>query len=358
LVIRGGYGQGKTFSLNLVADLALEAGFAVAQAEIDASENRLDRPDQIYRSLMASLRLPSMQGTGAELLAAKTMETLVAAQRIDRPSSGIVSWRREWLDAYVGCRPIGWLFSDPGCLHKRPLMALLAGEKSVTASAARGSHILGGNIQDWPTFSYGTQGDIGSYLLAGLGRLCRLLELKGLILLFDEMEKWQDLDWKAQARAGNLLGGLVWGATAPRGQRQCRRRVDNSAFWGGCDHPTSIQHSGFGGGYQFTTTEPCHLGLAIAMTPRGDQPPEEDWRQFGALEYYDLPEFGLSSVREYLALITPVYQRAYGLQQSVAEHVIHWAYGLWRDRGDKSARSGVAAVIESLDRWRQSLDTE
>jgi|GEM_PF-3135108 len=363
LVIRGGYGQGKTFLLNLVADLALEAGFAVAQAEVDASENRLDRPDQIYRSLMASLRVPNMQGMGAEQLATRTMETLGVVQRTERASSSNVQYRRKWLESRIGCRPIEWLFADPGCLDKHNLMALLRGDKSVTANVARSSHVLSGTIQDWPTFSYGTQGDIGSYLLAGLGRLCRLVQFKGLILLFDEMERWQDLDFRAQARAGNLLGGLIWGATAPRGVRQCRKNVDNTffwerSFWAGCDHPSSIKHSGFGGGYPFTTAQPCHLGVAIAMTPRGDDPPEDDWRQFGALEYYDLAEFDFVSVREYLRLISPVYRRAYGLQEPVSEHVIQWAYSRWRDRGDKSARSGVAAVIESLDRWRQCVESE
>jgi hypothetical protein len=46
--------------------------------------------------------------------------------------------------------------------------------------------------------------------LSGIGRLARLLGYKGFIIILDEMEKWHELNWVEQSRAGNLLQATSW----------------------------------------------------------------------------------------------------------------------------------------------------
>lgn len=49
-VVRGAYGQGKTFSLEVLKERALNAGYLVASTEIDAYENKIEKPHHIYRA--------------------------------------------------------------------------------------------------------------------------------------------------------------------------------------------------------------------------------------------------------------------------------------------------------------------
>jgi hypothetical protein len=190
------------------------------------------------------------------------------------------------------------------------------------------------------------------------------LGFQGLVVILDEMEKWQDLDWKAQARAGNMLGGLIWGATAAVGRRECRKRPQvfygqgaswqfQRAGWEGCDHPQSLGHSRSCGGSRFTTPNTCHLGLAIAMTPRGVGP-EHEWKQYGLLDIVDLPQFGVRDFLDCFEKTKRIFVQAYGLATDAPSDVLAAAFGQWRLRDDYSPRNAVIAIIEALDRWRES----
>ena len=110
----------------------------------------------------------------------------------------------------MGCEPLAWLLSDPRLTSKESLIGLLGCEPGYKASRSRAEHITPVERCVWPEFNATTQGDFGSYLLSGIGRLCRLLGFRGFVIILDEMEKWQDLNWSEQTRAGNLLGGLIW----------------------------------------------------------------------------------------------------------------------------------------------------
>jgi hypothetical protein len=206
MLLRGAYGQGKTFALGVLKEMALEAGFLVARTEIDASENQLNKPHHIYRDLMANLHIPREKGRGAAVLARLA-------------ANAVRGWPRDRLSRELQCESLAWLLSDPFLPSKPLLVGLLGCEPGIQPSWGRAAHRDGGQPKDWPAFRAGTQGDFASYVLSGIGRLAQLLGYKGLLLILDEMEKWQDLNWRAQSQAGNLLGGLIWGATAEEGER-------------------------------------------------------------------------------------------------------------------------------------------
>ena len=352
IVIQGAYGQGKTFALKLLEELALESGFVVLRTEIDATENRLNKPHHIYHDLMVHLRVPGVQGSGKPALQALTAKTQKHIRDIVKgaETKQRMAWAGyELMTADLGCPPLAWLLSDPEFDRKPLLASLLMCEPGVPVSLARRSHEIPGRSLDWPVFNAGTQGDFASFLLSGLGRLSRMLGYKGMIVVMDEMEKWQDLNWREQTQAGNLLGGLVWGTSAELGKR------------GRNDHPSVLWHSARAGGFPFTTKHRTHIGVAIAMTPRGEDSPETLWLQYGMMEMVRLPELTDVRLGEYCEKIAPHYATAYGLPSPangqltpIARHAV----SLWKKSGELTTRSGIQSAIIALDRWRGLIDGE
>ncbi|MCX7392533.1 MAG: DUF2791 family P-loop domain-containing protein [Planctomycetales bacterium] len=359
-VFRGGYGLGKTFNLQLLRELALEQNFCVMLTEIDSNRNQLHKPNSVIRSLMQSLRFPDHEETGPDELVRQVHEHLREQFKHEqfREASphqwpwGLARLQHEHLKQELECVPLSWLFSDPMLPDKEQLIALLACDPQERESRTRLRHILFDKDlpvgMQWPVFSKGTQGDFGSYYLSGVGRLCRLLGYRGLIVLLDEMEKWENLNWREQSRAGNLLGGLLWAASARGAARKCAgNRV-------ACSHSTQLTHSGHGG-HPFTTHSPCYLGVGIALTPRGNEGPEADWAVYGDFETIELPEFTPTGLKEYFNKIYPLYCRGYGLHEENPAELVRQALNTWLRNPDRSTRMGVRAVMSVLDAWRESV---
>ena len=340
MILKGAYGQGKTFALMILEQVALESGFLAARTEIDATENRLNKPHHIYRDLMRNLKLPDYAGPGIRGLAEKTVELL------NRTGLHRCGLRKQWLHEQLGCFPLAWLLSDPQLIAKPTLIGLLEGDPNCPASRARKYHAWWPEARLWPVFNASTQGDFGSFLLAGIGRLARVLGYKGLVVIMDKMEKWNQLNWTEQTRAGNLLGGLIWGATAKEGQRGMR------------DHPRILQHSGRCGGYPFTTEEPAHLGVALAMTPRTHSDPYRVWCEYGGpILIGEVPKLGHEQIITYCLSVVPFFAEAYGLSAPTEEELDEIAADAvyaWRKYDDLTTRSGVQSVIAAFDSWRES----
>jgi hypothetical protein len=168
-IVRGAYGQGKTLSLNLTAEFALQRGFWVAQTEVDASERRLDKPSNIYRGLMQSLRIPRASGRGVAELAIRISS--LTRERVGVDGNHVyrnIAATRAWLETELACPPLAWLLCDPALPNKQMLRGLLEGDSGWPIGAARKQHIIPGTPYDWPKFSAGSQGDFASFLLFSL----------------------------------------------------------------------------------------------------------------------------------------------------------------------------------------------
>lgn len=338
LTLMGQYGQGKTFALQMLEDIALDQGFVVVRTEVDATENQLAKPHQLYRDLMRGMRFPNEGTKGPMGLAKRVHDHLQVHCRESCYS------QRVWLQQRINCEPLSWLLSEPRLLQRPEFVGLLEADPQYPASRVREMHRIPAQARIWPAFNAGTQGDFGSYLLSGIGVLCRLLGYQGLIIIFDEMEKWHELNWREQDRAGNLLGGLVWAATAELGRRQRG------------DQPKCLFHSGRCGGYPFSTHTRCYLGLAVAMTPRGDES-EYIWSRYGPVQIGQVPRLNDHKLAEYCQRVIPLFCNAYSLElpdEQTASKLINRARHLWRQAADLNTRSGVQAVIASLDEWRDS----
>ncbi len=345
IVVRGAYGQGKSFTLRVLQEMALEAGFMVAHTEIDASEIQLHKPYLVYGDLMRHLRLPGHASPGVASLAEKIAE-IVRSRYHAAGNRWYVGRAQEWLLKELECKSLAWLLSDPHLDQKEELLGLLICDRSLCVTLARRSHITPCIPRTWPGFNAGTQGDFAGFLLSGLGRLARLLGHRGLIIVMDEMERWQDLNWPQQTRAGNLLGGLIWAATAQNGTRSEE------------DRPATLKHSLRCGGYPFTTPSRCHLGLAIAMTPCGADGPESLWGGYGPLTVHDLKSFSRQQVADYCTILAPTYAAAYQLpapSDGVLDPIRKQAILTWQQQGIATARSVVQAAVKAFDDWKDNV---
>lgn len=342
IIFRGSYGNGKTLTLQLAEETALEQRYVTVRTEIDASENQLSRPHNIIRSLLANMRIPGINGRGSELLAKLTVEHLKKNVPCTPGLEAVDNFR--YLKRELGCEPIAWLMSDPELLEKPELLALLACDSQVSVSEARQIHAIGANAKLWPTFRWRTQGDFASYIMAGLGRLTRLLGFKGMLVILDEMEKWERLNLLDQSRGANLLGGLIWGATEKHNR-------------GKNDHPRSLWHSGWVGGYPFTTPERSYIGVAIALTPRGADGPEDTWKEYGKIDIIDLPTITRQNLKSYCSKVADLYAKAYELKaptENELAHITSMTVNEWQTKGAHSVRDAVPMLMLGLDQWRRS----
>lgn len=341
MVVRGAYGCGKTLTLQSAKAKALAKNFVCSETEIDSSEVRLDQAPTIYATLIRSLRFPD-GGRGLGHLLDLFEKWLVAARAPHGPAQ-----LYNWLEKRIECSYLAWILAAKNLRQTREFMEALKGVP-IPLSKLRAAHPLPNEPGRWQYFKFGTQGDVGSYLISGVAKLVNLLGFSGLIMALDEMEKWQDLDWKNQDRASNLLGGLIWGATASEGNRECTYRGNG---WD-CSHSQLMNHSAFNRGCRFSTPSPCHLGVLIAMTPRGKEAPEYAWQNYGELKIIDLPSYTLASFFNHFAKITTIFEQAYELVVPIDE-VQAEAEAIWRGSSDRSARSGSLAITEALENWRR-----
>jgi hypothetical protein len=343
MTLRGSYGQGKTFALRMLEELALENGFLTARTEIDATENCLNKPHHIYHDLMRTLRIPKATGSGAPILAEKVV------RHLDSECGRSPDRRTLYLEAKVNSYPLDWLLSDPDLLQKPELVGLFAADPQYPASRARANHCTLADSTIWPAFTAGTQGDFASYLISGIGRISRMLGHQGLVVIMDEMEKWHELNWAQQVQAGNLLGGLIWASTAETGKRRPE------------DQPVELIHSGRGGGFPFTTNNRCHVGIAIAMTPRDDYDDSQLWSHFGPVLYAEVPTLTAKKLEDYCTRVMPLIAEAYGLREPTSEElkdISEEAIAIWRTHEEWNTRYGVQAAIAAFDHWRDRLEVD
>ncbi len=341
LVIRGAYGCGKTLTLQSAKAKALANNFVCSETEIDSSEVRLDQAPTVYATLIRSLRFPD-GGRGLDHLL-DLFEQWLAAERAPYGSAQLY----DWLVRRIECSYLAWMLAARNLRQSKELIEALKGAP-IPVSKLRRVHPLPNASGRWQYFKFGTQGDVGSYLISGVSQLVKLLGFNGLIMALDEMEKWQDLDWKNQDRASNLLGGLIWGAAEPEGSRQC---TAHAREWT-CPHSPLMLHSAFNGGCPFSTPSRCNLGLLIAMTPRGEAAPEHIWQEYGDLKIIDLPRYTLASFLSHFTKITAVFEKAYEVEIP-RDVVLKSAESMWRNSSDRSARSGSLAITDALENWRR-----
>ena len=180
MVVRGAYGCGKTLTLQSAEAKALANNFVCSETEIDSSEVRLDQAPAVYATLMRSLRFPDGGKGLAHLL--DLFEQWLASEQAPCGATQLCSW----LESRIECSYLAWMLTARNLRHSSDLFEALKGAP-IPLARLRAVHPLPNKSGRWQYFKYGTQGDVGSYLICGVAKLVTLLGYSGLIMGLDEM---------------------------------------------------------------------------------------------------------------------------------------------------------------------------
>lgn len=202
-LVRANYGGGKTHLLNLVRDLALLHGYAVALVEMSASQGvRGNRMDQVFAAVCRAVQLPGKPDKGLASLFRAYADTDVAQlddeaqEERDELEDGR-RWRQSELmsgPVYIALRAavvsesddvrdlaIGWLTNpNPDTVEKARLVdeldGLFVGDPRTRFQMYKQVQLRrDGQQPSWDA-------------LNDLDRVARLAGTRGLVLLFDEYE--------------------------------------------------------------------------------------------------------------------------------------------------------------------------
>ncbi|MAE71136.1 MAG: hypothetical protein CME06_11805 [Gemmatimonadetes bacterium] len=191
-VLWGDYGSGKTHLLEAAEQLALERGFATARITLDPRENALHYPLRLYRRIAASVRVPDQVGSGLDWLFEKLIDSPMHHDWEGRRASRFFSpylkvLRRESRLAHL---VRDYVAGEPVNVEEVNHVAARAGW--------RGKRML--TMSDFRTF-----GRMYVHLVGTLATWYSDAGLRGLVLLFDEVERVDALGLVARRYALEVL---------------------------------------------------------------------------------------------------------------------------------------------------------
>jgi hypothetical protein len=314
LVLEGAYGAGKSHLLRYISHDALSLGFAVAHTSVDPTEGVLTVPRRAYAHLVRGLLVPvgeAVVGLESALERASHVPAALEAVR-DHP--------------YLG----------------PALMALSRGTLPETAWAVlRGERTRGDFLP--PFYDHQTAANLACNLLSGLSYLlAAAFDLRGLLLLFDEVETApHTLYAYERVHAKNLLRGLV--LTASDDDILLTEPVlrEGDSFVGA---ETGLLFSGHLK-HRYLHAVPCRLKVLFAVTPDTLWPVFRGWRQ-------TVPRLGLEplsepELRALFDLTCDLYREAFGCDLGPARPAV---YRLLCERvPGGEPRSFLKGAVELLD---------
>lgn len=258
LLIRANYGAGKSHLLQVIREMALEAGYAVGRADIDSHGGiRFNRMDTIFGAICRSLEVPGATHPGigalfdhyAEVDGTNLGEATRAtrdhisdrgtwgfSERLGAPAMFVAL--RAWINSPTPSRTrdvvADWLsFPDKYRGQRRKLYDELVAFRSQSFRDPR---------EEWQFYADGvfwlhTQGyDQCWRALADLELLAENSGLKGLVLLFDEFEDViQNLNNRSYQQsaffnlfrffAGDRFPGMAYFAVTPEFVVKCKQEL-------------------------------------------------------------------------------------------------------------------------------------
>ena len=325
LVMVGEYGAGKTHMIESIIQRGLESGYAVARVELDPSERPLHKPKRVYARLVETLRWRS-PGSARNETFRPFIEAIADSGGLDdhiylthatngnqRPAF----W--EWLEAREPA-PRPWT---------PPWFA----------------------AQAYPQmFDYQNAGNIYCYLLSAFGwAAIELLNLKGLLLVFDEAEA-VEFGYTAyqQQRGLDFLTALL----------RCEANEPALTDPRGCD---DLAHTtmGIGRSVPFAYRLPTGLRLAFAFTSLAWNE-QEMWDgrtaflipELAPATTLPLEPLSSAAMLQAIAHIEQIYRTAFDGQPGQQLDPALLVNG----RGSHNTRSCMKTTVEVLDLLRHHPD--
>lgn len=192
-VVWGDYGAGKTHLLGAAERLALEQNFATVRITLDPREDALHHPLSLYRRIITSMRTLNQVGAGFEPVFERLIESAA-----HRKSQGARASR--FFSPYLHALSCG----DDRAVQL--LRDYVAGEQVSSDEVNYALDRLGWRGKRVLTMSdYRTYGRMYMHLVGTLACWCKDAGMRGLVLLFDEVERVDALSLTNQGMAVEVL---------------------------------------------------------------------------------------------------------------------------------------------------------
>lgn len=223
-LVQAPFGGGKTHFLHCLRELAWTEGFATALVGLSPKECPFDRPVSIYREVARRIELPVEELDAAPSQGLDRVLRLIAEQRVEESGrEAFLTWlRSEFARASIESRAFG-----------RGVKAFLEAvvTDDVDSEELLADYLLGEDVpkQELTPFRLREALDDGSAFrwLRSLVQCLAALELPGVVLMFDEMDRNMSLSVGRRRAIGDnlrqmidycgqsLLPGVVWCYAVP-----------------------------------------------------------------------------------------------------------------------------------------------
>lgn len=193
-IVLGDYGLGKTHLLDVLEQVALKRGYVISRVVLDPNEVPLSHPLRLYRAILSGLRYPEGAGGTLDPILQPLEESRphheFMGRRYSRFFTPVLFGRRardpeiaDWLQDYI-----------EGCRLDAPTV-----DHVLRRIGWRGDRIL--VLSDFRTY-----GRMYVHLLGTLASWARDAGFRGLLVLFDEVERTDVFDAKHLDLAMEVLG--------------------------------------------------------------------------------------------------------------------------------------------------------
>jgi Cdc6-like AAA superfamily ATPase len=202
LFIRGEYGSGKSHLLEYTQIWALKNDWATAAVEIGMEENPFYKPHQIYQEIVRSFRC-NFEGKSLDFRE-------VLRYIIQKQDSAVFDNHLYFQEFLAKFAELDQNIQEDatGSQQKKKKTA----KRNILTENSIWEWIEGENNKFKPSLSHaGTSANIYCYLINALSwSVVNLLNLKGLVILFDEAEHIDEITVKRQSEAGeSFLNGII-----------------------------------------------------------------------------------------------------------------------------------------------------
>lgn len=301
LQIVGEYGTGKTHLLNCIYLLALREGWAVSYVELDHMENPPYRPRSVYGSIVESFRF-GREGEGDfRKFLQKVAISKSTHEILEHPLLGKII--RKIREDEVDEDDWEWI---EGKLSK-----------------------------GYRKYNHSTSASIYCNILSGIGWAAKKLGLRGFMVLFDEAENVDLVQYRNQFKKGwNFLSGLVLLSNSTKALLWEDILYTSSGYIG---EETGLQYYGFRTDIRFAWRIPSNLKLVFAFTPGNlvNEPP------FDSVERIELEHLRAHHFNELLEKIKAIYKEAYDFEVTNED--------LRKFEFPPHTRSFIKACVEAMD---------
>lgn len=328
-VLWGEYGAGKTHLLEAAEQLALEQGLATARVTLDPRENALHHPLRLYRRIADSIRTVDQVGLGFEAILDGLADSPDHALPGGKKSSRFLS-PYLWALRHGDPEAVGWLrdYVRGDNVDAQMVNAVL---RKIGWTGQRVLHMS----------DYRTYGRMYVHLVGTLASWCADAGYKGLVLLFDEVERVDALRPEDRTYAFEVLKHYA-AVTMDAGDLAFD---PESLYKGGQDVHRKLS-------LRFREDQP--LTSIFALTPLAEV--EEQFAGVTESSTTDLRlrPFAPDLLGELLDRIAALYERAYPdyvVPPEVLEHVSNEIADA-QDEGYDSFRDAVRAAVCLFDRDR------